>query len=166
MCKRILILTLLLLLLLVPSVHADVLFLDPSGIANTFLQEKSVPLDNSSNEFISLTDLTGWQHPHLRNAVAHHEKGRTLRIRCLYTDDRGTVWALHPHIQELGRDCWLPYDGLASACADTLPALPETLPVPHASTGMIVFLAVGMILFALLLTRAILRQLKRKTPDA
>ena len=73
MLRRTLCVFLLCLLLLTPTAHADVIFPSPQGLSNQLIREKSIILPVEEREYIALTDLTGWQHPHVRKAICSHE---------------------------------------------------------------------------------------------
>lgn len=164
MHKRIFSLLLILLLLLPVTTHADVIFLSPQGLRNRFTKEKSVILPVEEREYIALTDLTGWQHPHTRRKVCTHAEGTHMTIHCLYTDEYGTVWAYHRRYDGPGCNCWVPYEGIAPVKADPLPQTPaQTLPTPRPTRLTLLMRAALLIAAVVLLTRFILHCIKRKT---
>ena len=162
MRKRIL--CLLILLLLLPcTVHADVIF-SPQSIRDALIQEKSTVLAEGENQFVALTDLTGYSHPHSAKAISFHEKGEVLRIRCLYTDEYGTTWARHALYSGPKCTCWVPYQGLAPVGSDPLPVAPDApLPVPRPTRLTKALQVTGLILLTLALTFGLIRLLKRRS---
>ena len=163
MRKRIFSLLLLLLLLLPQTAHADVIFLSPQGLRNQFTKERSVILPVEEREYIALTDLTGWQHPHTRRKVCTHEAGTPMTIHCLYTDEYGTVWAYHRYYGGPSCNCWVPYEGIAPASSAPLSAAPvQPMPEPRPTRLSLILLSAALLLAAVLLTFFLIRRLKRK----
>jgi len=162
MRKRIL--CILILLLLLPcTVHADVIF-SPQSIRDALIQEKSTVLAEGENQFVALTDLTGYSHPHSAKAISFHEKGEVLRIRCLYTDEYGTTWARHALYSGPKCTCWVPYQGLAPTSSDPLPAAPASpLPIPQPTRLTRALQVSALILLTLALTFGLIRLLKRRS---
>ena len=158
------ILCILIFLLLLPcTVHADVIF-SPQSIRDALVQEKSVMLAEGENQFVALTDLTGYSHPHRAEEVSFHKTGEVLRIRCLYTDEYGVTWARHALYSGPNCTCWVPCEGLAPADSDPMPAAPDSpLPVPRPTRLTRVLQVSALILLALVLTFILIRLLKRRS---